>query len=174
MALAIRCRVRIRAQGALRIMVNFSPIVELGAGAGHWVREVRLHGGQAVGFDRWGSKVGFEDATSGGSAQSATEGQRPLVTRGDHTALTGLVGHTLLLVYPPPPPGTGGPCMGAQALDLFEGDRVIYVGEGRDGTTASPAFFDRLEAGWHVVHIEPLKPFARCHERMYILERRRK
>ena len=147
--------------------MNFSPVVELGAGAGHWVREVRLHGGRAVGFDT------FEDATPGGSAESATGGQRPLVTRGDHTALTGLVGHTLLLVYPPPPPDTGEPCMGAKALDLFGGDRVVYVGEGRDGTTASPAFFDRLEAGWHVVHIEPLKPFTRCHERMYILERRK-
>ena len=153
--------------GALRILVGFSPVVEVGAGAGHWVREIRLHGGHALGYDT------FEDATPGGSEDLATGGEHPLVTRGDHTALAGLVGHTLLLVYPPPPPDNGAPCMGVNALDLFEGDRVVYVGEGRGGTTASPAFFDRLEARWQVVHIETLKPFARCHERMYILERRK-
>uniref|UniRef100_A0A7S4QTN3 Opioid growth factor receptor (OGFr) conserved domain-containing protein n=1 Tax=Alexandrium monilatum TaxID=311494 RepID=A0A7S4QTN3_9DINO len=38
--------------------------------------------------------------------------------------------------------------MAVEALRAFQGDVVVYVGEGRGGSTAWHSFFDALEAGW--------------------------
>jgi len=72
----------------------------------------------------------------------------------------------LFLCYPPDND------MAMQCLRAYKGQRLVYVGEGRGGVNASPAFFDELDSDWDVVAVHKLDPFPRCFERMFILQRK--
>jgi hypothetical protein len=63
--------------------------------------------------------------------------------------------------------------MATLCLAQYSGDVLIYVGEGRGGTTASAPFFDALDAGWQCTQIIRLDPFSQCCERLFVLRRRR-
>ena len=82
-------------------------------------------------------------------------------------------GRVLLLVYPPP---------GEMALNCIkaytemgpENDTVIYVGEGRGGSTANDALFDYLESGtWFLLDVLDVntQPGGKGYEKMYVLKR---
>lgn len=62
--------------------------------------------------------------------------------------------------------------MAEQALDAYKGDWLVYVGEGRGGPNATPAFMDKVEAEWDCVHVEQLPTFPRCYERLLVFRRR--
>jgi hypothetical protein len=61
--------------------------------------------------------------------------------------------------------------LGARALQ-YDGDCVVYVGEGRGGVNASSRFFSMLEVEWACEHVEPLAPFPECFEKLYVMRRR--
>lgn len=82
-------------------------------------------------------------------------------------------GRVLLIVYPPP---------GSMALETIkayvqmgpENDTVVYVGEGRGGSTANEALFDYLENGdWELVEVMDVKtqPGGKGYEKLFILKR---
>jgi hypothetical protein len=87
---------------------------------------------------------------------------------------------SLLLVYPP--------CgdMAVKVLREYQGDTLIYIGEGRGGVNANVDFFDVLEnrikfkkrkgdkesGEWKLVHSEDLIPFPGGFERMYVFKRK--
>ena len=62
--------------------------------------------------------------------------------------------------------------MAAESLAHYRGATVLYVGEGRGGCTASPAFFDALEEGFTCTRVVPLDPFPECFEHLFVFERR--
>jgi len=62
--------------------------------------------------------------------------------------------------------------MATRCLEIYTGNTLVYVGEGRGGTTASLPFFDALESGWVCVAIETLDPFPQCCERLYVMKRK--
>mmetsp|Transcript_78066 Transcript_78066/g.210212 ORF Transcript_78066/g.210212 Transcript_78066/m.210212 type:complete len:118 (+) Transcript_78066:2-355(+) len=61
---------------------------------------------------------------------------------------------TLLLCWPDMESGFAEHC-----LDLFPGTRLVYVGEGAGGCTASAGFFRRLARGWTLQDSRPLGRF---------------
>jgi hypothetical protein len=113
-------------QAAIEAIADNSPhgVVEIGAGGGYWAWMLRQHGVDVVAYDpapvnsKW-----FE-----GSPWSE-------VLYGDHTAVIGHPDRALLSVWP---------CYdapwAAEALTLFEGDTVVYVGEGSGGCTGDDRF----------------------------------
>ena len=62
--------------------------------------------------------------------------------------------------------------MAARCLELYRGDVLVYVGEGRGGANASDAFFTALERDWECRRTVLLKPFPGNHERLFVMHRR--
>ncbi|WP_405161907.1 hypothetical protein OG203_37225 [Nocardia sp. NBC_01499] len=126
-------------------------VLELGAGRGYWAGQLARIGVEVAAFDseppdRAGN-VSFPEASGqldvwhhvGGLAEFAAEEQS---------------GCVLLLCWPP---GWGDP-MASKALHAFEeagGERLIYLGEPKGGKTGDDAFFDHLDATWHLESPDP-------------------
>jgi hypothetical protein len=62
--------------------------------------------------------------------------------------------------------------MAVLSLRAYRGSTILYVGEGRGGVNASPAFFDELERDWVCEQAIELDPFPECFERLYVLRRK--
>ena len=58
-----------------------------------------------------------------------------------------------------------------ECLEAYEGDRLLYVGEGRGGVNASSEFFDSLEADWVCERVIELRPFRENFEKLFIMRR---
>jgi hypothetical protein len=142
-------------EAALHACAQHSPIVEIGAGAGHWQRELTRVGADVVAFDN-GEEMPL-------SAQGTATGR---VLFGDHSKIREHRRRTLFLCYPPAND------MPLQCLALYKGDVLLYVGEGRGGVNGTQEFFDTLEREWACEKVVLLEPFAECFERLFVLRRR--
>lgn len=140
---------------AMNALGELAPLVEVGAGAGHWQRELTARGVDCLAYDN-NSTLAPPQAPVGN------------VLPGDETALAHHPDRTLFLCYPPDND------MAIKCLCEYKGKYLVYVGEGRGGVNASPAFFDTLDADWELVETHKLAPFARCYERMFVLKRKPK
>ncbi|CAM9759726.1 unnamed protein product [Ectocarpus sp. 6 AP-2014] len=149
---------------SIRLVSALSPLVEIGAGRGHWQRGLSEAGATVISFDKWATtpSSGDERGTTAGMPQIGR------VLPGDEHALRLHRDKTLLLVYPPPGD------MALRCLQEYRGDTLAYVGEGRGGANASDEFFDGLDAEWDVENILDLDPFPQCFERLFLLRRRQR
>ena len=95
------------------------------------------------------------------------------VQEGDVTMLAGPAcsARTLFLCYPPPADESVG-CMSMQCLQHYEGDTLVYVGEGKGGANASWVFFDLVEKEWECTKVVTLDPYPQCYEHLYIFKRK--
>lgn len=114
---------------ALDAITEHSPggVVEIGAGGGYWAMLLQRRGVDVVAYDPQPPGVGDSDWHSG-TAWTA-------VHLGDHTQTAEHPTRTLLLCWPSydePWP--------AQALEAFDGETVVYIGEGPGGCTADDRF----------------------------------
>lgn len=91
-----------------------------------------------------------------------------MVLTGNEREITKHRKRTLLLVYPGPTD------MACNALNLYKGDRLLYVGESRGGINANDAFFDALEKGWDVEKVVQVEPFPDGFEVLWVMKRRRR
>eukprot|EP00055_Hartaetosiga_balthica_P004912 m.13649 g.13649 ORF g.13649 m.13649 type:complete len:292 (+) comp4180_c0_seq1:1-876(+) len=140
---------------ALNIVKDLGPIVEIGAGGGHWAKELRDRGVDIQAYDN--------DSTD---SPTPTNARKTKVLYGDEKKLSWYPHRTLLMVYPPP--GN----MAYNCLDQYKGDVIVYVGEGRGGVNANSRFFDKVEEEFDCVLIEPVEPFSKCYEKMFVLWRK--
>lgn len=120
---------------ALEAIARHSPngVVEIGAGAGYWARLLRQRGVDVIAYDP--QPPGTESEWHVGYAWSDVE-------RADHRVVTKHPDRTLLMVWP---------SLGAgwtdEAVELFEGDTVAYVGESRGGCTGTRVMHELLGNG---------------------------
>ncbi|EGD81808.1 hypothetical protein PTSG_02521 [Salpingoeca rosetta] len=140
-------------EDALNTIASFSPLIEIGAGQGHWAKALRKLGVDVMAFDN--------DSTEQPGTAPVSQ-----VRPGDHTKIGWYPRRTLLLVYPPETD------MALQCAQEFRGNYLIYVGEARGGVNANDAFFNHVDEQFDCVHIQDLDPFPRCHERLYVLRRK--
>lgn len=116
---------------ALDLIASYGPVVEIGAGTGYWARMLGERGCDVAAYDlmgedweRWFPAGQYGDVKHGGTEMVEKHGDR-----------------TLLLVWPYMD------TMAEDALRRYEavgGQRVVYVGEGEGGCTASAEFFTML------------------------------
>jgi hypothetical protein len=176
-------------------------LVEIGAGAGHWQRELTARGADVLAYEN-GEEIPLPQRVMVGD-----------VKEGDHSMAAQHPERTLFLCYPPqsemafqsvrlvsrtllPAYHVASPthdcvrmesssshfacdradlaaCVRVRVRVLqYKGDRMVYIGEGRGGVNASPRFFSVLEVEWICERVEPLAPFAECFEKMYVMRRR--
>jgi hypothetical protein len=108
---------------ALRAIAQYSPngVVEIGAGGGYWAKMLREIGVSVIAYD---------PDPVGGSWHDGTRWSEVLL--GDHTSVIGHTDRTLLLVWP-----SYNETWTDEVLDLYDGDTVIYIGEGSGGCTGT-------------------------------------
>lgn len=101
---------------ALRAIAERSPrgVVEIGAGGGYWMMLLRAMGVDVIAYDP------HEPSEDNGFATH----KWAEVLLGDHTSVIGHPDRTLLLCWP-----SYAEPWGADTVDLYEGDTVIYIGE---------------------------------------------
>lgn len=126
---------------ALETIAKYSPdgVVEIGAGGGYWAMLLQQRGVDVVAFDP--KPAPEESEWHAGRAWTA-------VHVGDHTVVTDHPDRTLLLCWP-----SYSQSWAAEALKLYRGDTVIYIGEGSGGCTADSQFHALLGQGrdcWHL------------------------
>jgi hypothetical protein len=141
---------------AVATCTKHSPLIEIGAGAGQWQSALTDAGADIVAYD------------TGANLPMPEQQPKGVVQHGDETelSLNRHRGRTLLLVYPPPGP------LAKRCLDVYRGETVLYVGEGRQGCNGDGQFFDAIEADYHVEKIVQLEPFPGGSERLYVLKRK--
>eukprot|EP00912_Choanoflagellata_sp_UC4_P000147 UC4_evm6s94 len=133
---------------AVEAVAKHSPIIEMGAGAGHWNVALKDLGADIVSFDDFSS---IPCPIVSRAKIEATDGTTTELKKAKYKH------RTLLLVYPSPGP------FAKKCVDSFCGSTMIYVGEPRGGANADDDFFDEVEKQFSVIEQldrDCLNPFA--------------
>lgn len=115
-------------ENALELIAKHSPngVLEIGAGGGYWAMLLQQRGVDVIAYDP--EPPPDESNWHSGKAWTA-------VHAGDHTVAAEHPTRTLMLCWP-----SYAEPWAAEALELYQGDTVIYIGEGFGGCTADDRF----------------------------------
>lgn len=136
---------------AIEILVEHSPIVEIGAGTGYWAKLVDEEGGDIICYD---------------IEPPSEDDQWYPVREGDHTDASQHPDRTLFLSWV-----SYSKDWGTKALDNYEGDTVIVIGEGSGGCTGNKEFHRRLESNWETEAIYYIPQWYGLHDYMRVYKR---
>jgi hypothetical protein len=166
-------------------------IVEIGAGHGQWARAVTEHFTKVIpdedrpkAFD---FVLAYDDMTELPLSTSVYHKHTQPAhdyffskvnqSKDIHSVLRqwSCRGRVLMLVYPPPG------AMARESIEAYtemgpENDTVVYVGEGRGGSTADASLFDYFESGhWALVKVMNVQtqPGDKGYEKLFIFKRQR-
>jgi hypothetical protein len=155
---------------ALAEIAKHGPIVEMGAGEGQWQRALSALGVDVLAYDDQSAVPGTNDPP-GAAAANRRPARRGKVLRGDETKLRSYwvrrKNRTLLIVYPEGD-------FFRKCLENYEGEVVLYVGEGRGGVNGPQSTFDHVERTFDVERVVRVRPFRDGHERLWVLRRKKK
>lgn len=145
---------------AIRHLVSHGPLVELGCGLGYWAALVADRGGDIIAYD----------ATLDPSQNQYVSDRGPWfdVRIGGPLAAADHPDRTLFLCWPP-----FDDTFAFDALSAYQGDTLIYVGEGPGGCTGDDIFHLLLEEEWEQVDWYQIPRFPTMHDSMYIYRRKR-
>lgn len=146
---------------ALSVLATHQPLVEVGAGTGYWACLLKKMGVDILAYD-------VSPVQSGGNAYHI--GARKSwaeVTTADETVARLYPQRTLFLCWPP----DINECA-YNAVRLYKGNTIIYVGEGPGGCTGSKAFHDELAAHWHLVEQVSIPQWTGTYDSMFIYSRK--
>lgn len=107
---------------ALTTLAQRSPIVEIGAGNGYWAHCIDQHGGKVTAYDA-----------------APPDNTWARVIEETHHAIHDHHDETLLLCWP-----SYGADWPGETIRQYDGDTLIYIGEGRGGNTGSSAMHDAI------------------------------
>lgn len=116
-------------------------VVEIGAGSGYWAWQLEQAGVDVAAYD---------PNPAGEDNKFCAAGPYTTVLMDDASAVKHHQDRALLMVWPPYEGEHA-----RHALSLYEGDLLIYAGEGWGGCTADDGFYELLEAEWDEVSVAP-------------------
>ncbi|WP_253194828.1 hypothetical protein [Streptomyces sp. MP131-18] len=116
-------------------------VVEIGAGTGYWAWQLQQAGVDVAAYD---------PHSPGEDNRYCTAGPYTTVLVEDASAVKRHPDRALLMVWPP----LGGE-HARHALSVYEGDLLLYAGEGLGGCTADDAFYKMLNAEWELTSVAP-------------------
>lgn len=146
---------------ALQLIQRYSPhgVIEIGAGLGYAAFLLRHLGVGVLAYDAHPVETGRNHYHNGHAWTQVLEG--------DVNALLGSDPNlTLLLAWPPYEDP-----MGHQALSLYRGNTVIYVGE-FGGCTGDAKFHRLLTKEWNEVEDYSIPQHAGLHDSLYVYQRK--
>lgn len=116
-------------------------VVEIGAGSGYWAWQLEQAGIDVAAYD---PHPPAEDNPY------CKTGPYTTVLADDASAVKHHQDRALLMVWPPYEGEHA-----RHALSLYEGDLLVYAGEGHGGCTADDGFYELLDAEWDEVSVAP-------------------
>ena len=122
---------------AIKTICN-SDVVEIGAGLGYWAKYLEQFDINVVAFDPKGNHR---------SGYFTIENEYHKVLEGGVEQVTLHSDKALMLCWPPYKDP-----MAYEALVLYKGNYLIYIGESSYGCTGDHDFFNLLEDEWELVH----------------------
>ena len=138
------------------------PVVEMGAGTGYWAWQLSQMGIDIIAYDQAPpDKTGTNHWHSprNGSHGDLTGETRPTyfpVQEGTPESLKAHSERVLFLCWPP-----YDDTMAFECLENYQGNRLVYIGEGSGGCTADDAFHERLDREWEeVANHRPIQWFG--------------
>jgi hypothetical protein len=140
---------------AIKTCVQYSPLVEIGAGTGYWASVITKHGGDVVCYDKAPYKNTWAD------------GEHFLVTRGGPNRVRKHRDRTLFLCWPP----LHDP-MAYDALRAYRGRFVLYVGEGGSGCTGDKRFHRLLEKYFDEIAVVDIPQYGGIHDTLMVFQRK--
>lgn len=120
-------------EAAQAIKCHTTEITEIGAGTGYWAWFLSQFGITVHAYDNM--ELNRQHLVHYHPVQI-----------GDELMVDDHPGAALMLCWPP-----YAEWMAHNALDLYSGNLLIYIGEGRNGCTAESNFFDLLESKWRCI-----------------------
>jgi hypothetical protein len=146
---------------AIDAIVHYSPIIEIGAGAGYWAYLIEQAGG----------KVSCYDKTPLGRAKENPYGHRHTfhhVYRGNESAIKQkrYQNHTLFLCWPP-----YNTPMAMSCLQNYKGEYLIYVGETNGGCNGDPSFWGAIQNEWEELKTVHIPQWEGIHDELVIYRR---
>ncbi len=148
------------AMGAIKAIVNLSPIVEIGAGGGYWAQQLRKHGANVTAFDKHGCSTKRNRYVKRIHTRIRRGGPKVLRKRA-------FKDHTLFLCWPPYDTS-----MALDCLQHFRGEHVCYIGEGWKGCTGCDEFHNVLQRDYEEVGETPIPQWNHLHDRLLIYKRK--
>ena len=136
---------------ALSVLADSAPILEIGAGKGYWAYLLRSHGVPVVCYDA--------DPPS----DPWTE-----VLLGTHEMASKYPDHTLFLCWPPYDTS-----MAYECLRRYQGDKLIYIGEGRGGANGDERFHALLERDWNRDKALSIPQWPMIHDYLAVFTRKK-
>lgn len=138
---------------AIKEIKKYSPILEIGAGSGYWAYELSLRGVDIVATD---PEIYYKWEKKHSVLHKLTAEQ----------AMKKFPNRNLLTVWP-----SYSENWAARALENFEKDYVIYVGEGSGGCTADDKFHQILEKRFKHIKTISIPVFSGLHDRLEVFEK---
>lgn len=146
---------------ALQRIADLGPIVEIGAGTGYWTYLLREMGVDVKAYDV--NPPGEPNCQNGWHPNAAQ--WTPVIKGGPERAYWH-EDRALFLCWPP-----YNTPMAFDALKVYRGNTMIYVGEGGHGCTGDKAFHDLMESEWNVEWFD-LPQWDGIHDGMHVCTRR--
>jgi hypothetical protein len=151
---------------ALETIKRVSPtgVLEIGAGTGYWAMLLRQLGVDVIAYDAeppdehdlndWhqGARC-WTEVVQGGPDHAAEHPER-----------------TLMLCWPPLVRDDDNSCLALDALSVYGGETVVYIGE-NGGATAGDAFHQALEDGWHEAEVVAIPQWPGMHDYLMVWRR---
>lgn len=137
---------------ALHCIAEHGPIVELGAGSGYWAYLLGQLGIDVVALDRY---------------VNSKHKHWVDVQRGGAKALRRHSGRTLFLCWPPYDTN-----MADNALRIYRGSTLAYIGEGHGGCTGNDLFYNRLDRYWEEIESVAIPQWPMVHDTLSVYQRK--
>ena len=146
---------------AIDALIEHSPIVEIGAGTGYWAALIAEAGGNILAFDPHPPRINS-------TRNPYHENQTTVfpVKRGGPKVAAKYSDRTLFLCWPP-----YNSKMAHQTLQAYNGNTVIFIGEGMGGCTGDDEFFRLLEYEFCIEKEIEIPQWPGIHDRMMIFSR---
>lgn len=167
---------------AIETILEFSPILEIGAGSGYWAKVLSDAGADVIATDYLPPNVQYEnlpdDYFDGVGTEkyqfisAFREEDEPFqetwhtVHVADHSCVQSYPSHTILMCHPP---------VGNWTEEVLEychlGQELVFVGEWFPGADATPLFFKKLVDNWECVRTFPVYDWASMHTGGYVFRK---
>lgn len=142
---------------AIEAMRPYAPLLEIGAGSGYWTYELRKYGVDCVATDTMESTYGF---FNGKDPRRWDHHYTTIEILNSVEAVRKYPNRTLLTVWPDYKESWA-----ADALDIFTGQTVIYMGEGYGNATADDRFHELLDTRFGDQEDIPMHHFEYSYDR---------
>jgi hypothetical protein len=151
---------------AIEAMRPYAPLLEIGAGSGYWTYELKKHGIDCIATDTMDGQYGFFSRQTG-EEDKLNRWQKQYIEiekLNSVEAVRKYPKRNLLTVWP-----DYNSSWAADALDIFTGQVVIYMGEGPGNATADDRFHELLDQRFGNQEFIPMPHFEYSYDRLLLI-----